>query len=387
MVDGDMEALIEELLQCRRCGICREAVYERGGFDGVCPVWENSAGFETSFMRGKMIVALALLEGRLERSAACAESLYTCTLCGNCTQICGAEFDPAHTLETVRAVLSDIPNPVRDRVTADIMAHNNPYVDDNTEKRAWTARLDFDVPTEGEVLYFVGCTAGIRVPETAIATARILHSAGIDFCVVEDEPCCGSVMMRTGAVDSAHENAARVIEAVERAGAERIVVSCAGCLKALRKDFPEALGTRLPEVVHVVGLVQQLIAEGRLTPHDTGEHLSVTYHDPCHMGRELGIYDAPREVMGALPGVELVEMATTRAAAKCCGAGGGLRSFDPGLSERIATARVNEALATGADILATACPFCVSNLQRGATGASGSVKVVDIVQLVVERLR
>ncbi|MFW9980635.1 MAG: 4Fe-4S dicluster domain-containing protein, partial [Candidatus Thorarchaeota archaeon] len=215
MTEIDLEELVENLMQCRRCGICRNAVYEDRGFDGVCPVWRNSAGFETSFMRGRIQVALALLDGTLDRTPENAEALFTCTLCGNCTEICAAEFDPAECLEKVRAVLSDIPNETRDAIAEKIKQFNNPYEEDTQIKRDWVKEVGFEVPSAGDVLYYIGCTAGIRLPNIAKSTTKILRAAEISFAVLEDEPCCGSVMLRTGRTDGVKKNAEKLAEVIK----------------------------------------------------------------------------------------------------------------------------------------------------------------------------
>lgn len=386
MAEINMDELLENLAQCRRCGICRNAVYEDLGFNGVCPVWRNSSGFETSFMRGRIQVAQALLDGRLEKTAENMESIYTCMLCGNCTEICPAEFDPAKTLEQVREVLAEAPNDARDDVVERILAHLNPYEDDNSIRRNWVEEVGFDVPTKASIIYYTGCTAGMRLPTIAISTAKILKAAAQDFGVLEEEPCCGSVMIRTGKVESAKENAERIKIAFDQAGAERIVVSCPGCLNTLKTDFPERFGIKLPEVIHIVEFAAEIIRNGDLDFRGLGEKRKVTYHDPCHLGRELGIYEAPREILRAIPGIELVEMETKRAAALCCGSGGGVRSYDPDLAKRIGADRIRQALETGADVLATACPFCVNNLEEGARQEGSSIGVADIVDLLADSL-
>ena len=386
MTEVDMDELLENLAQCRRCGICRNAVYEDMGFDGVCPVWKNSAGFETSFMRGRIQVALALLDGRLERTAEYAESLFTCTLCGNCTSICAAEFDPAKCLETIRQVLNDVPNEVRDTLAKKILENNNPYVEDNKSRRDWVNDVGFDVPSTGEVLYFTGCTAGLKIPETAKSTVKVLKAAGVDFAVLEDEPCCGSVMLRTGMVEDAKRNAEKVIERFAKSGAKTIVVTCAGCLKTLREDYINRFGFEMPEVLHVIEYLQPLFESGRLKLKDKDVTRRVTWHDPCHLGRGLGIYEGPREILTSIPGVELVEMETNREAAMCCGSGGGLRSYDAEQAKKIAADRMRDAEAVNADILATACPFCEHNLKDGSTGIDCNIRVVDILDLIAEQL-
>jgi heterodisulfide reductase subunit D len=386
VIDIDLEELLENLAQCRRCGICRDAVYEDRGFDGICPVWKNSAGFETSFMRGRIQVALALLEGRLEQTPENAEALYTCTLCGNCTSICAAEFDPAKCLESVRAILHEIPNEARDTITKKILENNNPYIEDNKSRRNWVAEVGFDIPTKGEVLYFTGCTAGIKLPETAISAAVVLKASGVSFAVLEDEPCCGSVMLRTGMIHMARENAARVFARIHESGASTVVVTCAGCLKTLREDYAERFSLKMPRVLHIVEYLHTLTQNKQLRYKRTKENVKVTWHDPCHLGRSLGVYEQPRDILRSIPGMELVEMNTNREAAMCCGSGGGLRSYDAGLAKRIAADRIKSAEETQADILATACPFCEHNLKDGALSIESKIRVLDIMDLLSEHL-
>jgi len=386
MTDVDMDELMENLAQCRRCGICRNAVYEDMGFNGVCPVWKNSAGFETSFMRGRIQIAIALLEGRLEKTAENAEALYTCTLCGNCTAICAAEFDPARCLESVREVLNEIPNESRDEVAQKIQNYNNPYTENNSSRRDWVAELGFDIPNRGEVLYFTGCTAGFKLPETAKSTALVLKAAGLDFAILEDEPCCGSVMIRTGRCDSAKENAERVLERIRDSGADTVIVSCAGCLKTLREDYVERFGLDMPEVLHVVEYLRPLVQSKKLKLKPMDNSVKITWHDPCHLGRALGIYEEPREIIKAIPGAELVEMDTNREATMCCGSGGGLRSYDGDLAKKIASDRVKSAQEIEADILATACPFCEHNLKEGAQNIGSRIEVLDIMDLLSKQI-
>ncbi|MHA1908002.1 MAG: (Fe-S)-binding protein [Candidatus Thorarchaeota archaeon] len=381
MTEIDLDDLREELLQCRRCGICRNAVYEAKGFDGICPIWRNTAGFETSFMRGKIQIALALLDGQLEKTAENAESLYQCALCGNCTEICGAEFHPAHVMEIVREVLNDLPNEPRDKIAKSIDEYNNPYNEKQETRRLWLEELGLDVPTTGDVLYYVGCTAALRIQETAKNTALILDAAKTGFAVMENEPCCGSVMMRTGRMEEAKANAMKVADAIKATGAKKVIMSCSGCLKTLRKDYPEKFGIEMPEILHIVEYSKELIKEGKLKPKKI-DSLKVTYHDPCHLGREMEIFEEPREILQAIPGVEFVETDPNRNAAICCGAGGGLRSYDGDLSKKIAADRVKAIEETGATTVVSACPFCETNLIAGAKLIESSIQVVDVVDLL-----
>ncbi|MFW9806039.1 MAG: (Fe-S)-binding protein [Candidatus Thorarchaeota archaeon] len=386
MAEIDIEELIENLVQCRRCGLCRNAVYEDRGFNGICPVWRNTSGFETSFMRGRIQIALALLDGTLEKTPENAEALFTCTLCGSCTEICASEFDPSECLEQVRAVLSDIPNDVRDKIAKKIMEYDNPYEESKEIKRNWVKEVGFEVPSSGEVLYYTGCTAGIRLPKTAVSAARVLKAAGIEFAVLENEPCCGSVMLRTGKTEDAEENAEKLGEVIRNSGAKIIVVTCAGCLKTLREDFPK-LGIELPDVLHLTELLQETIQKKKLKLKTLDKAIKITYHDPCHLSRAAGVYDEPREIIKAIPGVELIEMETNREAAMCCGAGGGVRSYDAELSKKMAADRVKSALEINAEMIVTACPFCETNLNAGAKLIDSSIRVIDVVDLLAESLK
>ena len=256
----------------------------------------------------------------------------------------------------------------------------------NKIKRNWVKEVGFDVPTTGEVLYYTGCTAGMRLPNIAKSTAKILKAAGIDFAVLEEEPCCGSVMLRTGRVEDAQKNAEKFVEVIKNSGAKKILVTCAGCLKTLRNDYPK-LGLELPEILHITEALQEIVQGKKLKLKPLGKGVKVTYHDPCHLSRAAGVYDDPREIIRSIPGVELVEMETNRNTAMCCGAGGGLRSYDAELSKRMAADRVKSAMEIDAEIIATACPFCENNLEAGAKQIESKIRVVDVVDLLAESLK
>jgi Fe-S oxidoreductase len=193
-------------------------------------------------------------------------------------------------------------------------------------------------------------------------------------------------MIRTGRINSARENAEKLVQSIKESGAKTIIVTCAGCLKTLREDYPECFGLDIPKVMHVVEFLQSAIKDGRLELRGRDRQRRVTWHDPCHLGRALGIYEEPREIIKAVPDVELVEMTPNREAAMCCGAGGGLRSFDASLARRIAADRVKTAEGVGADMLVTACPFCVHNLREGAESINSRIRVLDIIELLSEQL-
>ena len=225
------------------------------------------------------------------------------------------------------------------------------------------------------LLYFRGCTAREKLNSISKATKRILRAANIKYETLEDEKCCGSVLLRTGFLDDAKEQMNRNLEDLE---GKTILTSCAGCYKTLREDYKRYLGVDL-RVIHISQLLEQLIKENRI-PLKGNNNLNVTYHDSCHLGRHAGEYEAPRNVINAIS--NLVEMENIREKSRCCGSGGGVKSAYGDLSNSIADLRIKEANETDADILVTACPFCKLNLNEN----SQDLKVLDLSEFVLEHL-
>ncbi|MHA1606191.1 MAG: (Fe-S)-binding protein [Candidatus Freyarchaeota archaeon] len=237
-----------------------------------------------------------------------------------------------------------------------------------------------------DILYWAGCMASYRVKESAKATVRVLRALGVEFTMLgEEEGCCGSVLLRTGQREAAKKIARENVRRISRRNVEVVVTSCAGCFRTFR-EYPEIIGNIPFETLHISQLIEDVLSECGVELG--GEvRLKVTYHDPCHLGRHLGIYEAPRRVIKAIPGVTLVEMAKSRDEAYCCGAGGGVRSALTDLSLAIAAERLKQAISVGVDVLVTACPFCVKNLRDAADRYGLDVRVLDLPELVWEALR
>jgi Fe-S oxidoreductase len=205
-----------------------------------------------------------------------------------------------------------------------------------------------------------------------------------------DEPCCGSVQKRIGDAALAHAMIDDNIALFNSLGCETIVTLCAGCTSMLTNEYRRAEVPLKPAVVPLVAYLPRLLQSGalELRRRDAGAPpRTVAYHDPCHLGRHLGVYDPPREVLRRLPGVALVERAATRENTICCGAGGGMRLFDGGaLAEKIGGMAVQEAARAGANALVTACPFCELNLAAAAQAHTPDLVVCDIIDLVYDSL-
>ncbi|WP_405290215.1 (Fe-S)-binding protein [Methanobrevibacter sp.] len=215
------------------------------------------------------------------------------------------------------------------------------------------------------MLYFRGCTAREKQTDIAKATERLLEIAGVDFHTLDDEKCCGSVLLRTGFTDEAAEQIKKNTEILKD---EKIITSCAGCYKTLKDDY-EGL-----DVIHISQLLDELIKEGKLKLSKSD--LEVTYHDSCHLGRHSNVFDEPRNVIRSV--ANLVEMENNHENSLCCGAGGGVKSAYPEIAGQMAQSRIAQAKETGCDTLVTPCPFCKLNLEND------DMEVLDLTEFLVK---
>ncbi|MBQ2226685.1 MAG: (Fe-S)-binding protein [Methanobrevibacter sp.] len=215
------------------------------------------------------------------------------------------------------------------------------------------------------MIYFRGCTA--REKETGIqeSTEKLLKLAGIDYKILEDEACCGSVLLRTGFLRQAHEQIEKNSEVFK---GQTVLTSCAGCYKTLKQDYEDV------DVIHISQLLSRLIKENKLKL--TKNNLNVTYHDSCHLARHMEVFDEPREVIEAV--ANLVEMENIRDNSLCCGAGGGVKSAYPEIANEMAKARIEQAKDTKCKTLVTSCPFCKLNLENP------ELEVLDLSEFLVK---
>lgn len=217
------------------------------------------------------------------------------------------------------------------------------------------------------MIYFRGCTAREKETSIADATEKLLKIANIDYTILNDESCCGSVLFRTGFVNEAKKQMKKNIRQFKD---EKILTSCAGCYKTLKQDYENV------DVIHISMLLEDLIKNNKLSLKDT--NLKVTYHDSCHLSRHCGEFDPPREVIQSI--ARLVEMDNNRENSLCCGAGGGVKSAYPEIAEQVAESRIRQAKDSGADLLVTACPFCKLNLKNH------NIPVLDLTEFLLEGL-
>ncbi len=355
--------LEEEMLVCTRCGYCKV----------VCPSFETIL-WDSAIPRGRIILAYGLLENELEPDDSIVDRLYQCTTCKFCEVECPSDVKIVDIIESARADLMQHGNciPIHNKIIENITEFGNPFAEEKS-------RLEnFDkTPHPAEVGYFMGCTSGYRELKIANATLSILDKLGTDYTVIE-EKCCGSVLQRVGGNEGdLKELVVHNLKKIEALGIKKLILSCAGCYRMFKEEYPKFADVNF-EVQHIVEFLAD--QDLKLKPYPK----KVTYHDPCHLGRHVGVYDAPRELINKIPEVQFEEMMAIRERANCCGGGGGVRAGFPEMANSIAERRVEQA--KFADELLTACPFCVTNLKIEVEGGEAELPVKDIVELIDELL-
>ena len=323
-------------------------------------------------------------------------AVWACTTCGACVEVCPVGNEPMFDIMNLRRdqVLMDSQFPAQLKGAFTGMERNaNPW-QMSEDRMAWTQTLDFEVPTveqnpDFEVLYWVGCAGAFDPNAQAIARAiaTILHKAGVNYAVLGNmETCTGDVARRAGNEYLFFEMAKMVIETLNGVGADKktIIAGCPHCLHTIGKEYQD-FGAHF-NVMHHTQFINKLVGEGKLKIDSKKMLDSVTFHDPCYLGRHNKIYDAPREAL-ADTGATLVEMKRSKADSFCCGAGGA----QVWKEEEHGTAAVNlvrfdEARATGAKTLAIGCPFCARMLNDANAAAGAPMQVKDVAELVVEAL-
>ncbi len=405
-IDNLHRVRLMELDACTRCGECVE----------WCPVYTvnedlgNTALTRCDEFRRLIadqhgLAAHWVGPGRLspDEATRLASRLYACSTCGQCREVCPAGIDTVELWESLRhSIVRAGCGPLESQVPLikSVKAYNNPWGQPRSAREKWAKKaaregLISKAPerikkrpskNHHKILYFVGCTAAydMNIREVAVNTVRVLERCGVDFGVLgNEEACCASVLLRMGEPEFyrvAREN----IDLLNGLGIETLVTSCAGCFKTIKQDYPRVAPLAF-EVLHMTELMARMHGEGRLALERPVE-ATVTYHDPCHLGRASRLFNAPREILRAIPGVTLVEMERIREFSRCCGAGGGLKAGFPEIQVETSKLRVADAEATGASEFVTACPFCYQALKGAIVQEEAKIRMRDVTELVIESM-
>lgn len=400
---------------CNHCGQCKWILAPKmkgWDFAEICPIHQRY-GFDAYSGQGLLSIAKEILTGKLQYGDGLEELLYTCTCCGACDVNCKNVRD-MEVLDTILALRDDCAKngelPKAHRETARrIAGTHNIYGLPHGERFAWMPK-DYEDDGNADTALFIGCAAAYKNSDTALAAVKILRAGGVKFRLLrEDERCCGASLWRTGQTEAAAELIERNIETFRRLGIKTVITACAECFGAFRSGYPRFARTEF-ETRHITEVAAELISSGRIAPKAFREPLMVTYHDPCMLGRlsepyvpwngiirpfglheppktwrrgENGVYDAPRRVLGAIPGVELTEMTRNYEDSFCCGAGGGAAEANPDFAARTAGERRREALSTGAEAIVSCCPFCRQSLEGAG---DNPMPYLDLTVLLADSL-
>jgi len=388
-----------ELDACTRCGECVKwcpTFAEKQDLDAITPLRKIEAVRRFVSQQygvwARIFGPRPLDETRVKVHSAGA---YDCTLCGRCGVVCPVHIDTRHLWIAMRRTLVDqgVYPETLDRLRERITTRHNLSGDPNGNRLIWSQNMPevprgVDGKAQAEVVYFVGCVASFYpqsypVPQSMV---KILERAGVDSTTLGGEEwCCGFPLIIVGMENAAVELVRHNVETVRQRGAKRLVAACPSCYHTWKHDYPHILGERLGfEVLHATQVLEEVVAEGRvrLTPFEG----TVTYHDPCDLGRTSGVYAAPRAVIRAIPGVTLVEMEHHHEYALCCGGGGDVEMSDAELTAAVARRRLGEAQATGAQVLLSACQQCKRTLTQAARHEKNRMPVVDVAEFVARQM-
>ncbi|MCF8034582.1 MAG: (Fe-S)-binding protein [Desulfarculaceae bacterium] len=427
---ASLEDLEHYIWRCTACGTCKVA-YDFGPPSTCAPICPAGTefGFEGNMSsKGKIAFARGILDGTLEFDEELLDDMYRCTICGGCQNQCQLDHKPfiPEIMEAMRRKAVEAgkgPLPLHKNLTQSLKDYNNPYQGPRRLRTDWARPfkkakkpIKNIMKEPAEALFYVGCTGAFNQQARAIptATASLFQKLGLDFGILGDnEVCCGSTAMRVGDAEEFKRLATHNLELFKKLhdeqGVNTIITSCAGCYRAIKKDYILSQdydqmmdGIR---VVHTAQYLHELMQKGELPI--TGElKTKITYHDPCHIGRHLNkfevdtegselwpgaylgmseedcIYEEPRELLAAIPGVEFMEMERNRSNSYCCGGGGGVMTGFGEWAAKNASLRVEEGMGTGAEVMASTCPFCNFNLGSGAQRIQSPMKIMDVVELL-----
>jgi Fe-S oxidoreductase len=371
-------------LQCIRCGLCL----------AVCPTYRATLN-EADSPRGRIALARAQGETRLARSDNYADKFYRCLLCAACENICPSG---ARAIDVLQGTRDDAANhcllPARlAELDRTISAEHNISSEENSGRLVWADNLP--APPSGlgkesaELVYFVGCVGSFfprsySVPRSIV---EILETSKLDYALLGGEEwCCGYPQLINGELELAQEAMRHNVKAVRARQAKRVAFSCPSCYHIWKHVYPEVMGEELDlELLHTTELLDRLLDEDKL---ELGEWpMTVTYHDPCDLGRKSEVYAEPRRVLKKIPGLTLIEMDENRADAHCCGGGGNLESHSAELAQQVAQQRIQQAAATGARVLVSACQQCERTLSNAARASRTRIRVMDIGEVMLKSLQ
>lgn len=386
------EDVARAMLRCVRCGKCRE----------ICPVLDaespGTPGWEILGSRGRVRLVLGLEEGAIPPNDLLVKSEYTCFFCNQCVENCPCSVAVTELVARARNKLFALGRaPAAEREMAgQVASTGNIFGLDAEDRLLWAFEVEDAIKARlnrpAEVLFFVGCQGSYKgsLADVPVGLVKLLERAGVDYTLLgEAERCCGDPQLLVGDETAFHERARENVAQIQALGVQKVIFTCPGCFNTFTK-YARVLKAPLPFALQfATDFLADLLETGALTVSRPlhGEYGTVTYHDPCELGRHQGVYDSPRALLQAIPGIQFREMPATREHTRCCGGGGLVGAAYPAVREGQAARKVREFKANGVDIVVTACYACFDTLAHAAATYSEAhpddpLRVVDLFDLL-----
>ena len=369
----------DEVAKCNKCGFCLPS----------CPTYLIKKS-EAYSPRGRNAITRFAIENSLELNADTEKAIFTCLGCGACTAVCLSSVQTKDLIFQNRECQVDrgfYPK-VAKRLVKTLEESRN-ISDDDQEDRAEWLDLIKDLPEDAfekehaDILFFVGCVASFfpMVQKIPANMAKILQMAEVDFTILGgDEWCCGFPLVGAGMPEKLEELKKHNLQKVADVGAKKIVFTCPSCLHTWKHLYDTDV-----ELIHASQLIAELIKSGSIELK-TDIDVTATYHDPCDLGRNTGVYKEPREVIQAIPGLRFVELPMNRKFSVCCGGGGNVEMTDPDLSAQVAQMKLDSIKDVGAEMVITGCQQCVRTMATRARRQKIDLEVKDLTEVVVDAM-
>ena len=384
MTKVELKAFEDAVLRCIGCNFCIENSWV-GTYHG-CPLYD-AYEFESYGPKGKNTIARLLIEGdkNLKIDKKLTERIFSCADCGYCDEFCMAGLP----LEEIRLALqhhvlkekksAEIPKSVRNAQKI-IYKTGNIMGKSQKDKFSWLEDKSVLDKKNVDIVYFVGCTTLYNQTNIAKAVVSLLKKMNVNFTIVSNETCCGYPLYVTGDLEGGIRLTENNIKLFKETGAKVVIFNCPGCMKTFTKTYFLYTKKHFPlKAMHIVEFLNNYLKERRISLR-LNTKITATYHDPCHLGRALRIFDEPREVLSHIENLELKEMPRSREKSFCCG--GALTTTNPKIKEKTSTARLKEAEETNASIVLQACPTCTLNFKLATKRNKSNLEILDIVELL-----
>jgi heterodisulfide reductase subunit D len=366
-----IEKIEKEFMNCVRCGYCLQG----------CPTYDYYR-MESATARGRLRITLSLFRDQLELNETVMKRIFQCFFCSHCEVVCPAGLNIVEALNAARiGIVASGKVTIPESLTTAIQnlkKTGNPYGKPLVERSKWIPPTVTIYPNSSTV-YYPGCTAAYIEQPIAQASAEALQMAGIKFNVLgEKEYCCSGFALWSGYKDVYDDFIGKAAESFIKTGTQELIVSCAACYHVFNQHLRKE-GLR---VLHTSQVFAELLDQGKLKFPGRFE-ATVTYHDPCHLGRQENVYEEPRKVLENIPGLKFVEMGRNRRTAECCGGGAGVAGTAfPIPSLVIGEDRLKEAIDAGANVITSTCPFCYRILTLAAKRRRLPIKIYDLNQVI-----